>query len=114
MSLFKTAIRLNGISPDTAENELASYGQLLRRMSSDERLNATHVGLFTGLFVHWQRSGFISPFAVSRRTVMAYSRIGSIVTYHKRIKELDEYGYIRYQPSYHPKNGSLVYWIFGH
>lgn len=92
---------------------LAGYGSLLRRMSRDERLNATHISLFSGLFVHWQRNGFSSPFAVTRKGLMVYSRIASIATYHKCIKELDEYGYIRYQPSYHPKQGSQVYWPAG-
>ncbi|MCD8741975.1 hypothetical protein LT679_15280 [Mucilaginibacter roseus] len=41
---------------------------------------------------------------------MAYSKIVSIATYHKCIRELDAYGYISYQPSYHPKLGSQVYW----
>jgi len=95
------------------ESELAGYSKLLKRMSTDERLNATHAGLISALFVHWQRGGFKSPFAVTRRKLMAYSRIASIATYHKCIKELDEYGYIRYQPSYHPKQGSQVYWPVG-
>jgi len=89
---------------------LAGYAKLLRHMSKDKRLSATHVSLFTGLFVHWQRSGFNSPFAVTRRTLMAYSKIASIATYHKCIRELDVYGYISYQPSYHPKLGNQVYW----
>jgi hypothetical protein len=89
---------------------LAGYTKLLRCMSKDERLNATHISLFTGLFVHWQRSGLISPFAVTRKVLMTYSKIASIATYHKCIKELDAYGYISYQPSYHPKLGSQVYW----
>jgi hypothetical protein len=89
---------------------LAGYVKLLRCMSKDERLNATHVSLFTGLFVHWQRSGFANPFSVTRKELMAYSKIASIATYHKCIKELDTYGYIIYQPSYHPKLGSQVYW----
>lgn len=93
--------------------ELAGYSRLLKRISTDKRLNATHVGLFSGLFVHWQRNGFKSPFAVTRRTLMAYSRIASIATYHKCIKELDAFGYIRYQPSYHPKQGSQIYWPAG-
>ncbi len=93
--------------------ELAGYGNLLRRMSRDDRLNATHVSLFTGLFVHWQRGKFTSPFAITRKALMAFSRIASIATYHKCIKQLAAYGYIRYQPSYHPKNGSLVYWPAG-
>ena len=89
---------------------LTGYTKLLRCMSKDERLNATHISLFTGLFVHWQRSGFTSPFAVTRKTLMSYSKIASIATYHKCMRELDAYGYISYQPSYHPKLGSQVYW----
>ena len=93
--------------------ELAGYGKLLRRMSRDQRLIATHISLFSALFVQWQRNGFASPFAVTRRELMAFSKIASIATYHKCIRELDEYGYIRYQPSYHPKLGSQVYWPTG-
>ncbi|GAB2686691.1 hypothetical protein GCM10027037_05870 [Mucilaginibacter koreensis] len=89
---------------------LAGYAKLLCQMSKDERLSATHVSLFTGLFVHWQRNGFASPFAITRKALMAYSKIASIATYHKCIRELDAYGYISYQPSYHPKLGSQVCW----
>jgi hypothetical protein len=39
---------------------------------------------------------------------MAYSKIASIATYHKCIKKLDEYGYISYKPSYHPRLGSQI------
>jgi hypothetical protein len=93
--------------------ELACYSKLLKLMSKDERLNATHISLFSGLFVQWQRGDFKSPFSITRKTLMAFSRIASIATYHKCIKELDEYGYIRYQPCYHPKLGSQVYWPAG-
>jgi hypothetical protein len=98
---------------DLFQVKLIGYGKLLRLMSKDDRLNATHLSLFTGLFVHWQRNGFISPFAVTRKAMMAFSKIASIATYHKCIKELDAYGYINYQPSYHPKQGSQIYWPVG-
>lgn len=94
----------------TMYNKAADYSKLVRRMGADSRMLATHVSLFTALFVCWQHGGFISPFAVTRKKLMAYSRIASIATYHKCIKELDAFGYIRYQPSYHPIRGSLVYW----
>lgn len=90
--------------------KLASYNDLIKRMGSDKRILATHVSLFTALFIFWQRGGFVSPFAITRKTVMAYAKISSIATYHKCIRELDEYAYIRYQPSFHPAKGSLVYW----
>ncbi len=63
-------------------------------MGADKRLNTTHTSLFAGLFVCWQQHGFESPFLVSRRTLMSYSRIASIATYHKCIRELDNYGFI--------------------
>ena len=42
------------------------------------------------------------PIFISRRKVMQFSHINSIVTYHKCIKELQKFGYIQYFPSYHP------------
>jgi hypothetical protein len=93
--------------------ELAGYASIVKRMEKDNRLLPTHLSLFTGLFICWQRNGFVSPFSVTRKTLMAFSKVASIATYHKCIKELDGYGYIRYQPSYHPKLGSQVYWTAG-
>jgi len=90
--------------------ELTDYGKLIRRVRDDERLLATHVSLFTALFIQWQRNSFTSPFPITRKELMGYSKIASVATYHKCIRELDEYGYIRYQPSFDPVKGSLVYW----
>jgi hypothetical protein len=91
-------------------NEVADYSKWIKRMGKDERLMATHISLFTALFVYLQRNGFESPFPVTRAGLMACSRIASIATYHKCIKELNDFGYIRYQPSFRPKNGTIVYW----
>ncbi len=91
-------------------HETAAYSKWVRRMGTDGRILATHVSLLTALFICWQRNGFVSPFSVNRRELMAFSKIASIATYHKCIKELDEYGYIRYRPSYHPRLGSQIYW----
>ena len=91
-------------------NEIADYSNWIKRMGKDERLMATHMSLFTALFIHFQRNGFVSPFPVTRAGLMACSRIASVATYHKCIKELNDFGYIRYQPSFRPKKGSQVYW----
>jgi len=96
--------------PSIIQKETAAYSKWVKRMGKDPRLYATHISLFTAMFVCWQRSGFSNPFLVNRKQLMSFSRIASVATYHKCIKELDGYGYIRYQPSYHPKLGSLIYW----
>jgi hypothetical protein len=98
------------MSTNTVLQDMAVYAKLLKRMSGDKRLMATHASLFTALFIQWQRNGFDNPFPITRRELMTHSKIASPATYHKCMRELDEYGYIRYQPSYHPKKGSLVYW----
>ena len=91
-------------------HKIVAYGKTVRRMGNDRRLMATHISLFTALFVQWQRNDFKSPFPIKRKESMGFSRIASVATYHKCIRELDEYGYIHYQPSFHPAKGSLVYW----
>jgi len=91
-------------------NQLAGYSKQIRRMAKDQRLLASHISLYTAMFVCWQQNGYASPFAVTRKCLMAFSKIASVATYHKCIKELDEFGYIRYQPSFNPKLGSLIYW----
>jgi hypothetical protein len=92
-------------------NEVAAFGSLLRKAEKDKSLFATHISLLAALFVFWQRNGFESPFSVNRKELMAFGKIASIATYHKCIRELNDGGYIKYAPSFHPKTGSLVYWL---
>ncbi|HEY2582978.1 MAG TPA: hypothetical protein VGI43_14280 [Mucilaginibacter sp.] len=98
------------MSAEKSIQELAEHGALLKRIRDDKRLSSTHVSLFTALFIQWQQNSYSSPFAVTRRELMDYSKIASVATYHKCIRELDAFGYIIYQPSFHPQKGSLVYW----
>ncbi|MXV50279.1 hypothetical protein GS399_04790 [Pedobacter sp. HMF7647] len=91
-------------------NETKGFTILVLRISADKQLSATHISLFTALFVCFRRSGSVSPFHVTRRQLMNYSSIASIATYHKCIKELSEKGFIKYVPSYHPRKGSIIYW----
>lgn len=83
----------------------------LKRMGRDSTLLATHMSLFTALFICWQRNGYISPFMINRRMLMIYAKIASVATYHKCIRELSEKQYIGYKPSYHPRHGSLAWWL---
>lgn len=94
----------------TTANQLAGYTKQVRRMAKDQRLLTTHISLFTAMFVAWQQNGYTSPFAITRKGLMAFSKIASVATYHKCIRELDELGYIKYEPSFNPKLGSLIYW----
>ena len=90
---------------------LKGFLPALKRIGKDSTLLATHMSLFTALFICWQRAAYVSPFMVNRRMLMTYAKIASLATYHKCIRELSEKEYIGYKPSYHPRLGSQVWWL---
>jgi hypothetical protein len=43
--------------PSVIQKETTAYSKWIKRMGKDPRLYATHISLFTAMFVCWQRSG---------------------------------------------------------
>ena len=80
------------------------------RILVDPRVSIYHIGTYLALVLLWDKNQQANPVRVSRRRIMAITRTRSIATYHKYIKELVCFGYIDYQPSYHPREGSRI-WI---
>ena len=66
---------------------------------NDNRIGASHICLYMALFQLWNLNQFKNPVAIRRDEVMPVAKISSKATYHKCIKELEQYGYIRYYPS---------------
>ncbi|HVT84287.1 MAG TPA: hypothetical protein VHD35_03750 [Chitinophagaceae bacterium] len=77
----------------------------------DERLNPTHISLYIALFQYWNVNRFKNPISISRSEVMRISKISAKATYHKCMKDLHQFGYVRYNPSYNPFRGSLVHLV---
>lgn len=80
---------------------------VLEAVKSDERLNCYHISLYTALLYYGKGIRQL-PFHASRRKLMGFSRIKSGATYHKCIRELVSYGYLSYDPSFHPQLGSRI------
>ena len=78
------------------------------KIQDDNRLNPTHISLYLALFQFWNFNRFRNPISISRNEMMKLSKISAFGTYHKCIKELQEFGYIEYIPSFNPYKGSLV------
>ncbi|WP_304343955.1 transcriptional regulator [Chryseobacterium koreense] len=78
------------------------------KIQQDERLNPTHISLYLALFQFWNLNHFQNPISISRNEMMRLSKISAFGTYHKCIKELQNFGYIEYIPSFNPYKGSLV------
>jgi len=92
-----------------------NYIQLLAsffdKAAVDNRLNPTHVSMFVSIFQFWNINHYVNPISITRRELMKVSKINSIATYHKCMRELNEYGYLKYLPSYDSYKGSMIYFF---
>lgn len=79
--------------------------QFLKRAANDDRLLPSHISLFMAMF-YYSPGKAGEYFQVSRKRLMRFSRIKSVATYHKCLKELVAYSYVDYQPSYDPYRAS--------
>ncbi|KUM16337.1 transcriptional regulator [Flavobacterium psychrophilum] len=78
------------------------------RIVQDRNLNPTHISLYIALFQFWNVNRFQNPISITRDEVMRISKICSKATYHKCMRELNDKGYIKYEPSFNPFKGSMV------
>ena len=77
----------------------------------DPRIGPMHNSLYGALFSLSEKQDYAEPLSVFSYEVMPLCKISSTATYHKTIKELHDYGYIKYIPSYNHFLGSLIYFI---
>lgn len=74
----------------------------LSMYAEEKKLKVCHMAILTAILYLGCRQRQIRKIRVSRSKIMAVSHIGSVPTYHKYFKELQEMGYFKYIPSYHP------------
>jgi len=89
-------------------NYIKHLNGVFDQFSKESRLNPTHISLYVALFQFWNYNRFPNEFYISREEIMKYSKIGSTATYHKCIKQLDHWKYLKYKPSHNPYKGSKV------
>jgi hypothetical protein len=79
----------------------------LDKAISDSKICARHVSLYANL-LRLLNVGETSFARISRRDLMLRSKIRSKSVYYKSIKELADWGYITYAPSYDPSKKSIA------
>jgi hypothetical protein len=60
------------------------------------------------LFQFWNINRFPEVFYINREEVMVMAKIGSKATYHRCLRRLHDWQYIRYLPSHNPYKGSQI------
>ena len=78
-------------------------------IKSDSRIGPTHISLYMALFQLYNLNRFCNPINITRAPVMQTAKISGLATYHKCIKDLHQFGYIQYIPSFNPAVCSRVF-----
>jgi hypothetical protein len=80
-------------------NYIRHLNQVLENFMRDKRIIPRHISMYMALFFLWNKFKFPATIYFARSELMPLSKIGSMRYYHLTLHELDEWGYISYQPS---------------
>lgn len=75
-----------------------------KAIADDSRLGSTHISLYMALLQQWNIKGGVNPVYISRTEIMKIAKINARQTYNRCMNNLEEFGYIKYEPSL---NGSV-------
>ncbi len=75
----------------------------------DPRISITHIGIYAALLQYRKEKEFMNPIVAFSHQIMLLAKVSSPTTYHKCVRDLNDYGYIRYEPSYNRNKGSRIY-----
>lgn len=89
--------------------DITPLGDFFEAIRNDARISITHIGIYAALLQYRLLHGFENPIRAFSHEIMRIAKVSSAMTYHRCIRELSEYGYIRYEPSYNKNKGSRIY-----
>ncbi|UGU15410.1 hypothetical protein LS482_17220 [Sinomicrobium kalidii] len=89
-------------------NYIQHLNTVFNRFYKDEKLHPGHISLYMALFQFWNASRFAKTFPIQRGIVMPCAAIRSKSSYHRYLKDLHQWEYLRYFPSKSPRVGSRV------
>lgn len=94
--------------------QLKSLSEFFTAIENDPRISITHIGIYAALLQYWRKHNYSNPVQACSREIMQLAKISARGTYHKIIKDLSEFGYIKYEPSYKRNQSSKVYMFFNY
>ncbi len=88
---------------------LQTLADFFQAIAHDPRISSTHIGIYAALLHYWQVHNFQNPICAFSYEIMQLAKISGSATYHKIIKDLNDFGYIEYFPSFKRNQGSKVF-----
>ncbi len=81
--------------------------RFFRDISADARVTVTHISVYAAILQSLQRlhAEYLSMFGFE---LMQVAKISSGKTYYKTVRELNEFGYICYEPSFKKNKPSKI------
>ncbi len=67
------------------------------------------IALYLAIYSCWMEQNFVSPLEIPKSYIMHLSKICSNATYYRHLKDLNELGYIKYDPICHRYANSRIY-----
>lgn len=89
-------------------NYIKQLNKVFQNFYGDSRLQGQHISLYMAIFFYWNLYRFPKYLPINRSELMKMAKLGSKSTYHRLIKNLSEWGYIKYLPSKNPHQKSAV------
>lgn len=78
-------------------------------IENDFRISTTHIAIFAALLQFRASRNFINPIQAYSIEIQSIAKVVSPKTYHKCMRELDNYGYIIYVPTKNKNKRSSVF-----
>jgi len=89
-------------------NYIVHLNAAFEKFNEDERIKQGHITLYLAFFQKWNREFFKKTITVNRTSIMERAKFKSKTTYHNYLKDLNDWGYLNYFPSFHPARGSKI------
>ncbi len=89
-------------------NYIVQLNAVFELFNKDFRIKQGHITLYLAFFQKWNREFFKKTITINREWIMEKAKFKSKTTYHNYLKDLNDWGYLQYYPSYHPARGSKV------
>lgn len=88
--------------------KLANAIQLFYKLArEDKNISPSHLAIYNALLFVWSEQK-VMPISITRKAIMHLARIRGIATYTKCIRDLNNFNYLIYKPSFDPKGKSLI------
>nr|WP_042295401.1 hypothetical protein [Nonlabens ulvanivorans] len=89
-------------------NFVAMQRYAFNKIAQSKHISSREVALYYSLLGYWNKFWFPELLSIRREDLLNYSKIGSVNTYLKAMRNLDKYGFIKYLPSKNANLGSKV------